>query len=121
MKHKIEMDHSVNSNHSSHANRISISDELKMHAARVRLARNWWQTALALVFLCVLLLAWSLGYIPGEFLFLNQGNQGVIFWVALIIGSISLVFGYIILRGYQYGKQQLMELLAAADKDTKYK
>ena len=92
-------------------NTSTAMQEARMYAQRVRLAKNWCQTAFSISFICLFLLLWSLGFIPLTFLFLVPKNQTAIFWVSVAAGIISLVFGFITFQGHRYGKAQLLEVL----------
>lgn len=97
-------------------NTKTVQEELKLYATRVRLARYWSQTAFSLTFLCLILLAWSLKWIPGELMFLNDGNRTVILWVSAVVGIVAFIFGFITFQGYKYGRSQLMEFIDTAEK-----
>lgn len=84
---------------------------LLVTASQIRLAQFWSQSAIGIFVLSLIVFLWSVGLLNFNFLFFTDKNRGLLLWLSIIIGILSLVFGLITFIGSQYAKKEMLALL----------
>ncbi len=95
--------------------RPTVNEELNFFTNRVKLAKYWSQSSFTIALFCLFIFLWSTDVLSFKFMFFTPENQIILRWVSIVIGILSLAFGYITFQGYRYGRQQLEDFVNSHD------